>query len=157
MASVPQVAAGNAIFNLIVDTDDTAARLVHLLERRRLGRVTFMPLNRLSTREDARFPANDEVVHLIDVSLALGTDPDVRSRRFPEGLAVAGARVPLWSTVGKDNSDRRYSFFCRQVSLKFQPQLKPAMEQLFGKKLLAKDLETASVYADKVSASCPLN
>lgn len=66
-----QVAGGNSIFNVIVDTDDTAAKLMHLLERRKLGRVTFMPLNRLRGREERRFqiPMDEEVqvAHLIEV------------------------------------------------------------------------------------------
>lgn len=69
-ASVHQVAGGNSIFNVIVDTDNTAAKLMSMLERRRLGRVTFMPLNRLKGREGRRFqiPPEMPVAHLIDVS-----------------------------------------------------------------------------------------
>lgn len=63
-----QVAAGNSIFNVIVDTDVTAAKLMTLLEKRRQGRVTFMPLNRLDRRDYPRNPVSREVVHLIDVS-----------------------------------------------------------------------------------------
>lgn len=45
-----EVAANNALFHVIVDTDATAAKLMKRLERERLGRVTFLPLNQL--RED---------------------------------------------------------------------------------------------------------
>ena len=62
-----QVAGGNSVFNVIVDTDDTAAKLMHLLERKKLGRVTFMPLNKLSSRIAPRKEIKKDVVYLIDV------------------------------------------------------------------------------------------
>lgn len=97
-ATAVEVAGGNSIFNVIVDTDNTAAKLMSMLERRRLGRVTFMPLNRLKGREGRRFqiPPEMPVAHLID------------------------------------------------ASIKFRPEARPAMEQIFGKKLLAENLEVAS-------------
>lgn len=67
LSRCPQVAGGNSIFNVIVDTDDTAARLMTLLERRKLGRVTFMPLNKLSGRNQPRKEIKKEVVYLIEV------------------------------------------------------------------------------------------
>jgi structural maintenance of chromosome 3 (chondroitin sulfate proteoglycan 6) len=42
-----EVASGNALFHVIVDTDSTAALLMKELERRKAGRLTFLPLNRL--------------------------------------------------------------------------------------------------------------
>ena len=36
-----EVAAQNSLFHVIVDTDETAAKLMHRLEKDRLGRVTF--------------------------------------------------------------------------------------------------------------------
>lgn len=41
------VTAGSALTHVVVDTDATAARLVGVLQGRRAGRVTFIPLNRL--------------------------------------------------------------------------------------------------------------
>lgn len=41
------VTAGSALTYMIVDSDDTAARLVRVMQARRAGRVTFIPLNRL--------------------------------------------------------------------------------------------------------------
>jgi structural maintenance of chromosome 3 (chondroitin sulfate proteoglycan 6) len=61
-----EVAAGNALFNVIVDTDATAARLMQHLERNRSGRLTFMPLNRLHPREQ-QYPASNDVAPLIEV------------------------------------------------------------------------------------------
>jgi structural maintenance of chromosome 3 (chondroitin sulfate proteoglycan 6) len=41
------VTAGNSLTHVVVDTDATAARLVSILQEKRAGRVTFVPLNRL--------------------------------------------------------------------------------------------------------------
>lgn len=42
-----EVAAGNALFHVIVDDDKTAARLIDELDRLKAGRLTFLPLNQL--------------------------------------------------------------------------------------------------------------
>ena len=55
------------MFNVIVDTDDTAAKLMVLLEKRKLGRVTFMPLNKLSKRVAPRKEVRKDVDYLIEV------------------------------------------------------------------------------------------
>jgi structural maintenance of chromosome 3 (chondroitin sulfate proteoglycan 6) len=44
-----EVTAGNSLTFVVVDTDATAARLVRILQDHRAGRVTFIPLSRLST------------------------------------------------------------------------------------------------------------
>lgn len=41
-----EVAGGNALFHIVVDTDATAAVLINELERLKAGRLTFLPLNR---------------------------------------------------------------------------------------------------------------
>ena len=63
----PQVAGGNSIFNVIVDNDDTAAKLMTLLEKRKLGRVTFMPLNKLKRPKRPRKEVPQHVCYLIEV------------------------------------------------------------------------------------------
>ena len=40
--------AGNALFHVVVDNDKTASLIMDELNRSKAGRVTFMPLNRLS-------------------------------------------------------------------------------------------------------------
>lgn len=42
-----EVTAGNSLFHYVVDNDDTATRIMDVLNKERSGRVTFMPLNRL--------------------------------------------------------------------------------------------------------------
>ena len=61
-----EVAAQNALFHVIVDTDATAAKLMTRLEKDRLGRVTFLPLNRL--RDEAggiKYPESADVTPIL--------------------------------------------------------------------------------------------
>jgi structural maintenance of chromosome 3 (chondroitin sulfate proteoglycan 6) len=59
-----EVAANNALFHVIVDTDATAARLMKRLETERLGRVTFLPLNQLHI-PPTNYPDSRDVVSLL--------------------------------------------------------------------------------------------
>ncbi|KAL4961975.1 chromosome segregation protein SMC [Aspergillus stella-maris] len=42
-----EVTAGQSLFHYVVDTDDTATKVLEILQHEKAGRVTFMPLNRL--------------------------------------------------------------------------------------------------------------
>ncbi|SPO29665.1 probable SMC3 - required for structural maintenance of chromosomes [Ustilago trichophora] len=46
-----EVTAGASLFHVVVDTDDTASKLLEVMNRDKSGRVTFMPLNRLHPKE----------------------------------------------------------------------------------------------------------
>ncbi|CUM67950.1 uncharacterized protein PRCAT00005663001 [Priceomyces carsonii] len=46
-----EVVAGNSLFHVVVDNDKTAALIMNDLARTKAGRVTFMPINRLSPPE----------------------------------------------------------------------------------------------------------
>ncbi|KAE9010354.1 Chromosome segregation protein [Phytophthora rubi] len=59
-------AAGGALFHVVVDTDDTAARIMRELAKKNLGRLTFLPLNRLKVKEHFDYPRNDDVVALVE-------------------------------------------------------------------------------------------
>ena len=59
-----EVAAQNSLFHVIVDTDETAARLMKRLEKDKLGRVTFLPLNRLRL-DDVQYPDSPDVHPLL--------------------------------------------------------------------------------------------
>jgi len=63
-----EVAAGNALFHVIVDNDDIAATLINELERLKAGRLTFLPLNRLHN-PTITYPQSNEVAPLMDVAL----------------------------------------------------------------------------------------
>ena len=93
-----EVASGNALFHVIVDTDDTAALLMKELERRKAGRLTFLPLNRIRP-SPVVYPDSNDVRPLID------------------------------------------------VALDFDPYFEQAIRQIFSKKLLARDLDTASHFS----------
>ncbi|KAI9338092.1 chromosome segregation protein sudA [Zopfochytrium polystomum] len=56
-----EVIGGGSLFHIVVDTDDTAAKLLEILNRDRSGRVTFMPLNRLKAKQPTYPNANDAV------------------------------------------------------------------------------------------------
>ncbi|KDN48180.1 putative SMC3 [Tilletiaria anomala UBC 951] len=57
-----EVTANTSLFHIVVDTDETAAKVVDVMNKERSGRVTFMPLNRLKSR-NIDFPqANDAVL-----------------------------------------------------------------------------------------------
>lgn len=59
-----EVSAGNSLFHVVVDTEDTAALILQHLNEQRTGRVTFMPINRISAKAVAP-PASDEVIPMI--------------------------------------------------------------------------------------------
>lgn len=46
-----EVTGGNQLFHIVVDNDEIATRIVKILNRDKLGRATFMPLNRMSPQE----------------------------------------------------------------------------------------------------------
>ena len=52
------------MFHVVVDTDDTASRLVDIMMREKNGRVTFMPLNRLKPK-DVTYPNAPDAIPLI--------------------------------------------------------------------------------------------
>jgi structural maintenance of chromosome 3 (chondroitin sulfate proteoglycan 6) len=63
-----EVAAQNSLFHVIVDNDNTAARLMNRLEKDKLGRVTFLPLNKLRV-ENVQYPDNNDVKPLLDLCI----------------------------------------------------------------------------------------
>ncbi|KAH6907637.1 RecF/RecN/SMC [Coprinopsis sp. MPI-PUGE-AT-0042] len=42
--------AGNSLFHVVVDTDETASKVLDIMLKEKSGRVTFMPLNRLKPK-----------------------------------------------------------------------------------------------------------
>jgi structural maintenance of chromosome 3 (chondroitin sulfate proteoglycan 6) len=63
-----EVAAGNSLFNVIVDTEKTAAFLMKELERRKAGRLTFLPLNQLRV-QPVTYPDTTDARPLIEVAI----------------------------------------------------------------------------------------
>ncbi|KAF4548310.1 Chromosome segregation protein sudA-like protein [Elsinoe fawcettii] len=56
-----EVTAGTSLFHYVVDTDETASRILEALQQERAGRVTFIPLNRIRARASNLPKANDAV------------------------------------------------------------------------------------------------
>ncbi|KAI7095613.1 RecF/RecN/SMC protein, partial [Hortaea werneckii] len=59
-----EVTAGTSLFHYVVDTDETATRILQILQKEEAGRVTFMPLNRLKPKP-ANIPKASDAVHLV--------------------------------------------------------------------------------------------
>jgi len=62
-----EVAAQNALFHVIVDTDATAAKLMKRLEKEKLGRVTFLPLNQLRDEKKTHYPESSDVTPILNM------------------------------------------------------------------------------------------
>jgi len=54
-----EAVAGSSLFHYVVDTDETATRILEQMNRERSGRITFMPLNRLQPQPATIPNAND--------------------------------------------------------------------------------------------------
>ena len=93
-----EAAAQNSLFHVIVDTDATAARLMKRLERERLGRVTFLPLNQLNVPH-VNYPDSPDIVSLMNECLKY--DPKLKRAMqhvFGKKLLANSAEVAsTWS------------------------------------------------------------
>lgn len=45
-----EVTAGQSLFHYVVDNDETASKVIEILQKEKGGRVTFIPLNRVNTK-----------------------------------------------------------------------------------------------------------
>jgi len=59
-----EVTAGNSLFHYVVDNDESATKVMEVLQREKCGRVTFMPLNRLNP-QPVNIPGANDAVPLI--------------------------------------------------------------------------------------------
>lgn len=55
-----EVVGGNSLFNVVVDTDETASLIIQELYRMKGGRVTFLPLNRVYNDPNITYPPNEQ-------------------------------------------------------------------------------------------------
>lgn len=60
-----EVTAGQSLFHYVVDTDETATKVLEILQQEKAGRVTFMPLNRLRSKP-ANLPQASDTIPMID-------------------------------------------------------------------------------------------
>ncbi|KAK5045178.1 hypothetical protein LTR84_009511 [Exophiala bonariae] len=92
-----EVTAGASLFHYVVDNDETATRVMEILNTERAGRITFMPLNRLKPK--------------------MANFPNAQDAR------------PLMSLMSYD------------------PKFEKAVQQVFGKAIIAQNLSIAAQYA----------
>ena len=88
-----EVTAGNQLFQMVVDTDDTAATLLKELAQANAGRVTFMPLNRIKPGADPKYPVTDDALPMME---KLTYDKKFRpaiAEIFRKGLIVKSIEV----------------------------------------------------------------
>ncbi|CAI5758600.1 unnamed protein product [Candida verbasci] len=77
--TVAEVIAGNSLFHIVVDSDDTAALIMDELIKLKKGRVTFVPLNRIqntpteypNSNENECIPLITKIKHDVKVSKAM--------------------------------------------------------------------------------------
>ncbi|KAL8744618.1 MAG: hypothetical protein Q9184_007977, partial [Pyrenodesmia sp. 2 TL-2023] len=60
-----EVTAGQSLFHYVVDNDDTATKVIEILQREKAGRTTFMPLNRLKPKP-ANVPSATDALPMIE-------------------------------------------------------------------------------------------
>jgi len=98
-----EVAAQNALFHVIVDTDATAALLMKRLEEGKLGRVTFMPMNQLRVDNNMRYPQSNDVTPLLHTCIEY--DPKVKramQQNFDRKLLARSPEIATeWSSKVK--------------------------------------------------------
>lgn len=77
-----EVVAGNSLFHVVVDTDETALILMKELSRINAGRITLMPLNRIQNTQ-IEFPEQEEHEFI----------PLIKKLKYPEYAAGAILQV----------------------------------------------------------------
>ncbi len=92
-----EATAGSSLFHVVVDTDETAAKVVEIMNRDRAGRVTFVPLNRLRSKT-VDFPqANDAVLMIkkiqFEARFRLAMEQVFGKTIICPNLEIAGAYV----------------------------------------------------------------
>eukprot|EP00045_Choanoeca_perplexa_P012565 m.137533 g.137533 ORF g.137533 m.137533 type:complete len:1205 (-) comp16056_c0_seq1:67-3681(-) len=100
-----ETAAGNALFNVVVDTDVVASKLLAEMNRQKLpGRVTFLPLNKLKPKQHS-YPKSADTLPLVE-------------------------RVQC------------------------EEHIKPAVQHVFARTIVCKDLEVAAKFAGEGQLDC---
>jgi len=101
-----EAATQNSLFHVIVDTDATAAKIMTRLEKERLGRVTFMPLNQIRVDSNSKYPQSHDVTPLLDTCVT------------------------------------------------YDVKVSKAMQHVFHRKLLARNADIASDWAERAQMDC---
>ncbi|QSL65683.1 hypothetical protein MERGE_002996 [Pneumocystis wakefieldiae] len=59
-----EVTAGNSLFHIVVDNEVTASKIIDILNKEKGGRITCMPLNRLSPKQE-NFPDASDAIPML--------------------------------------------------------------------------------------------
>ena len=119
-----EVAIGPALTHVIVDTDETASKLMKELQSRKAGRITFKPLNQiiaLRQTQDRRY-LNDESM-----------DHDIK---------------------GLDNSEENPDAIPLITKVNYPPSIKPAVRAILGRVLLCRNCEVAAEKRKLLKVNC---
>jgi len=57
-----EIAGGNRLTHVVVDDEDVATRCISLLKREKVGRATFIPLNRIKSKAPGSIPDDKQVI-----------------------------------------------------------------------------------------------
>ncbi|KIK63824.1 hypothetical protein GYMLUDRAFT_40909 [Collybiopsis luxurians FD-317 M1] len=60
-----ELTAGNSLFHVVVDSDETASKVLEVMLRDKTGRVTFMPINRLKPKNPP-LPNNSDAIPILE-------------------------------------------------------------------------------------------
>ncbi|CAK5264291.1 unnamed protein product [Mycena citricolor] len=60
-----ELTAGNSLFHVVVDNDETASKVLDVMLKEKTGRVTFMPLNRLKPTY-AQMPTGQDAIPILE-------------------------------------------------------------------------------------------
>lgn len=112
-----EITAGNTLFNVVVDSNETASTVIAELNRRKAGRVTFIPLADISPQRP-EYPATPDALPMIK---QLQYDAKYE-KAFLQTFGQA-QRPQCESTTMRVNSDSCSSLFLSLCSLAVQARL----------------------------------
>lgn len=110
-----EVTAGNSLFHIVVDNEETATVLVNELFRENSGRATFIPLNRVHPRH-AAYPEHEHVAPLIE-HIQYSEDIDNAVRQV-FGKTVVTMNLDLGLQISQNNDLNAITMAGDRVSTK---------------------------------------
>ena len=140
-----EVAAGNQLLHVVVDTDATAAELMKGLLDKRAGRLTFKPLNVLTQREKAMMQSRSKAA-----AAAAGKDDDDDDDEGPSG----GDVVEMMKRINQDSELEKDDAIPLVSLITFQDKFGPAVRSMLGRTLLCRNTRVASLCSKKYKVDC---
>ncbi|KAH9251965.1 hypothetical protein BASA81_010169 [Batrachochytrium salamandrivorans] len=138
-----EVAAGNQLLHVVVDTDKTAAALMQGLVDKKAGRVTFKPLNVLTQREQQASKSSSH-----------NEDEDGGGDEGGGGAGTLYELEVLKKQLAQDRELQQHDAFPLIDKLVFKPELGPAVRVMMGKTLLCRNNQVAVLCSKKYNVDC---